>query len=799
MKTRIITLHLWVAALSALLAFSGCQSRSAASTETITLSRQNTTPYLIVIGKDAKPYEKTAAQELSSYLEKISQVAFPVVVETDTPPAGPVISVGMTKRLAHAFPDLDLAKLKPDSIVLKTHGRNLYLVGEGSRGTLYAVHSFLEDQCGVRWWTPFEETVSLKPELSVGLLDIVYQPPFSYRDTNSHVFNGTIMQTQHLKNTKGQEERLRFSARCKNNALAIGTIPETWGGSLSMIMSFEMSAFHESNYFISIGEFGKTHPEWFCEINGQRQFGALHLTQLCLSNEEMRAEYLRRAITWVDGLPKCRSFVIMHNDNEYYCQCARCAAVDAEEGSPMGSQMRFLNFLAEKLEERRPGIQLWMDAYHYTTKPPKITRPRANLGIILCTPIMSQRLSQDSDFMRKWEAWKPIAPKVLIWDYTVNFGKLVNPWPNLRHLGPNIKTIASNGASGVFEQGNIFNSVSDCDELKSWVISHMLWEPSRDSDALIAEFVNGYYGAAAKPVMAYLDHIVACGDAVKGGIKGGDEWLDLAAMNTATQYLDEARDQAANNSTLEERVARVRLTLDYQWLTNWRQYREQANRSGQPFLGPESALKALAAFRKDNARFNSTHDCEQWGYGTMAEQLNTMEAALTSSLGSESLPPPYDKVPAADRLHLQENRLSPAGRDAKIVDDPLASNGKAMRTSCNHKDWNIQVHEKFLRTVCRMTALSGKWRVISYVRADAKAAHGNAMQVGIHSYKVPAMCVTKTLKIEQLDPNGYTPIEVGTIDFDQDSKKVSVWAGPMDNPDVMNAIYVDRVVLIREP
>ena len=97
-----------------------------------------------------------------------------------------------------------------------------------------------------------------------------------------------------------------------------------------------------------------------------------------------------------------------------------------------------------------------------------------------------------------------------------------------------------------------------------------------------------------------------------------------------------------------------------------------------------------------------------------------------------------------------------------------------------------------------MAGLGGKWRVISYVRAEAKAAQGEALQVGIWSYKVPAMSVTRTLRIEQLDPKGYTPVNVGVIDFDADPEKVSVWAAPLDNPDVMVAIYVDRVVFVRE-
>jgi hypothetical protein len=72
------------------------------------------------------------------------------------------------------------------------------------------------------------------------------------------------------------------------------------------------------------------------------------------------------------------------------------------------------------------------------------------------------------------------------------------------------------------------------------------------------------------------------------------------------------------------------------------------------------------------------------------------------------------------------------------------------------------------------------------------------MQVGIWSYKAPAMCVTQTLKVEDLDPKAHTSVKVGVIDFAQDSEQVSIWAAPMDNPSAMSAIYVDRVLLVRE-
>jgi hypothetical protein len=767
------------------------------------LAEGGMTRYAILLPAEAAPYEATAAGELQTYLKRLTGATFAVVREGLADVRQPVIAVGRTRRFAQVFPEVDLAALEPDALVAKTQGRDLYLAGEGTRGTLYAVCDFLERECGVRWWTPFEESVPQKSDLAVAPPDRVYAPPFVYRETHSQLFNDTLLNNQHLKRTAGLEERRRFAVRCKNNTLALLDIPPEWGGNLRIVdlrQAADRRMYQEYNHFISVDEFGKSHPEWFCERNGRRQSRAVHHAQLCLANEAMRAEFIRRAKAWVDALPGQTTFVLMHNDNEYYCQCAACAAVDAEEGSPSGSQMRFMNAVTTALVQHRPGLRVWMDAYWYSTQPPKLTRPHASLGPILCTPIKSQRLDRDADFLAKLDAWKAVAPQVVIWDYVVNFGSFVNPWPNLRHLGPNIRTLAANGVYGVFSQGNAFNTVSDAEELKSWVIAHMLWDPSQDPDALIAEFVRGYYGKAAQPVMAYLDHIAACGGDLPGGLPGAETatgWLDLAAMNRATQLLDEARAAAADDPALEPRVARLRLCLDHQWLLGWRHYRDQADRAGQPFLGPPTALQALAGFRRDNARFGSTHDAEHYGYGTMAQQLGTIERALTV-LGGEPPPPPHDALPPEDRILFQEDALQRVGRLATVVSDPLASNGKALRTACDHKDWNIQVTDKFLRTLCRMTGLNGKWKVIAWVRADAKAARGDALQVGIWSYRARALCVTRTVKIEELDPKGYTPVEVGAIDFDQDAEKVSIWVAPLENPLAVDAIYVDRVLLVRD-
>jgi hypothetical protein len=331
------------------------------------------------------------------------------------------------------------------------------------------------------------------------------------------------------------------------------------------------------------------------------------------------------------------------------------------------------------------------------------------------------------------------------------------------------------------------------------VISHMLWDPSRDPDALITEFVTGYYGKAATPVLACLDLIVERGGGIPGGVTGRDAnaWLDLDAMNRATALLNQAAALAVGDPALEERVARLRMPLDNQWILGWQQYRTEADETGRPFNGPATPLEALATFRKGVERFKATHDREQWGVGTMKEALGRIENALTDIPGAP-LPPPFEDTPPAKRVHLQEDRLAALDGKARVVADPLASNGKAITTAANHRDWNIQADSNLFRLMSQLGGLKGRWRVFMDVRVDARKPSGDAMQAGIHSYKAPAMNRTKTIRIGDLAAGAYTRVELGTLDFDQDSERLSIWASPLKNPDTVNAIYVDRIFLVRE-
>ena len=77
--------------------------------------------------------------------------------------------------------------------------------------------------------------------------------------------------------------------------------------------------------------------------------------------------------------------------------------------------------------------------------------------------------------------------------------------PNIDIVGPNVKFLADHGVRGIFQEDNA-KGPGDLSELRSYVSAKMLWDPTNDPEALIASFIDGYYGAKAAPHMReYID------------------------------------------------------------------------------------------------------------------------------------------------------------------------------------------------------------------------------------------------------------------------------------------------------
>ncbi|MDD4646398.1 MAG: DUF4838 domain-containing protein, partial [Bacteroidales bacterium] len=257
---------------------------------------------------------------------------------------------------------------------------------------------------------------------------------------------------------------------------------------------------HTMNMLLPPAEHFKKHPEYFALINGKRM-----ADQPCFSNPEVLKITLKKLETDMALQPDKKLWSVSQNDNFTYCQCNACKKIIAEEGSPAGPVIRFVNEVASHFPDKTISTL----AYQYSRTAPKITKPAGNVQIMLCTIELnrSQPIAEDPrsvSFLKDLEDWGKIAKHLYLWDYTVNFSHHVTPFPNIQVLQPNIQFFVRNNVFSHFQQSNC-DTGHEFSELKSYLISRLLWNPDINADSVITDFMNGYYGAAAPFVRMYLD------------------------------------------------------------------------------------------------------------------------------------------------------------------------------------------------------------------------------------------------------------------------------------------------------
>lgn len=733
------------------------------------LVRQGTPAYAIVQADAPPAAEATAARELQAYLKRVTGVELPLVAESSAPPGTPVIAVGLCRRTQALLPGVDIAGMGPDSIVLKTVGADVVLAGSRPRGTLYAVYTFLEDVAGCRWWTSTEETVPASPGLAVPDLDVTYAPALLSREAfYRDAFDGV------------------FAPRLKLNGHFARIAPER-GGHMGII-----GWCHTFFQILPPATYFAEHPEWYSEIDGKRSGEG---TQLCLTNADMRAEFVRVAKEWIRKDPGAGLISISQNDWHGKCQCAACKALEEQEGSASGPVLHFVNAVAAELEKDSPDLLVETLAYSYTRQPPKLVRPRRNVVIRLCTIECSyvqplETGEQNAAFRRDIEAWSAIAPKLYIWDYVTNFANYLLPHPNLRVLAPNIRTFVKHHAVGLFEQGDAGSTVGDFVRLRAWVIAHLLWDPARDENALIDEFLKGYYGAAAPYLRQYLDlrqdAAAASGVYLRCYMNDTSAWFSPDAIDQATALYDQAQKAVAADPVLSARVRRERLPLDLVWLqrhaTTARSWKA-ASAIAMPWASdPKTAVEEFIALA---TRLNVGQYAEGRPFAPYADGLRRL-------FRDPGPPPDACKDLPRDRwIDYQDNlfTLYRLGSWVTTVNDAAASDGIAARMPGTHPQWATQL------PFAADLAEGNPWRVYIVMRCETTAPDGAAAEVGIYDNKTRSGLAHKRLTVADCAGSQYRAIELGPVALDGE---VYAWVAPPNRPEI-TAIYVDRIFVVRAP
>ncbi len=123
-----------------------------------TIATRGSAKTTILSSTNASPSEVKAAKELRETLEKISSASFELTTNATSPDKNSII-VGNGDLARQFFPEIPFDQLGPDEIVMKVKQGRLLLAGGRPRGTIYAVNRFLQEQCGVRWWTAWATNI----------------------------------------------------------------------------------------------------------------------------------------------------------------------------------------------------------------------------------------------------------------------------------------------------------------------------------------------------------------------------------------------------------------------------------------------------------------------------------------------------------------------------------------------------------------------------------------------------------------------------------------------------------------
>ena len=532
----------------------GCAASRAA--EGLVLVEDGKSQYIVNVSESATPSELWAAGELQSYIEQMSGAQLPIDHgKINATPEAKIIYLGSDR----APLGYDWMSLGEDGYVIKTDGNKVIIAGGKQRGTMYGVFTLLE-KLGVRWWTPTETFVPQMKTVKLPPLDIREVPRLEYRDMMySEMFSpeGRVWAAHNKANGMAWADA---NPKKPDEVKAFEKIGGRYEFVGNLVHSY-MRLLDESSVEIK--------PEMLALVGDRRT-----RAQPCLSNPDTVKALAAGVVKAFKAKPKARFVVVGQEDNRNYCRCPRCSALAEKEG-PSGLVIDFANKVAEAVEKEIPGACLATAAYDWSRQPPKTLKPRDNVFITLCSiecdfahPLATAVTEANVKFREDIVAWSKITRKLYIWDYVTNFCQYLMPHPNLDVLTANAKFFADHKAAGVFEEGSWDCWGSEFGPLRRWVLAKSLWNPDADGQALLREFLEGYYGPAADGLRKYIDAIHRPGrDNPKLKVRTYMEldapYLSPAIMAEAEAALREAEAKVKGRADLERRVRHAHLPVWY--------------------------------------------------------------------------------------------------------------------------------------------------------------------------------------------------------------------------------------------
>ena len=406
-----------------------------------------------------EPTALYAAEELSKYLQKkgvsVCDDGFPISITVD--------------------PSLEQDGYKIEANLDKNEGMT---IRGDKNGVLYGVYNFLEKYANIRFFTPTLESCPAGDITIPQGLVLAYSPVMKARRLTWH----SIQKSADWCVKQGI-----------NNCDA--PLTEEMGGSR---LNYGKLFVHTINFLAQT-----TYP--------YPAYG----TNPCVTDPEVLDTVIKNVRKALEENPQINIVSVSQNDFEGYCQCPNCKKIEEEEGSPAGPLLRFVNKIAEDIEKDYPHVIVDTLAYKYTQRTPKITKPRHNVCIRLCSisccfthPLDREDCPRGKKFYDDLVDWGKICDNIHIWDYTTNFHYYISTFANFGVLHKNMKFFAENNVRAMFPQGNSQAPSGEFGELRAYLLAKLMWNPYMSDEEYYGhmdEFLAAYYGKGWEYIRKFID------------------------------------------------------------------------------------------------------------------------------------------------------------------------------------------------------------------------------------------------------------------------------------------------------
>lgn len=431
--------------------------------DNLVIISQRKSDYQIVIPSKPTKAEWDASGVLQTYFFKITGLSLPIIYEYENRRSLKEIHVGNTVDAGNINRNLGI-----DDVVIRAKNDKLFINGGSRKGVLYSTYTLLSDILGCKKFTKDLEYIPQKSVLKVSRnIDVKQSPSFEYRTT---YFEDSL-----------------------DPAYA------DWN-KLNYFFEDRLYHAHTFQVYVPAEKYFKSHPKYFALVDGKR-----NPAQLCLSDPNVYQIIKKGLQEDMSKYPQYKYWSVSQNDDEIFCHCNNCNQKRKDGKDFSEILIPFINKLAQEFPDKIISTL----AYHRSIEAPIYSNVEKNVEIMLCFTHMDRRIPLSTgdgnakmfrDFLN---AWQKKNSDIFAWDYICNYNNTLSPFPNIPILQPNLQYMKAHGINKVFLNG-IGNQKGEFSELKSYIVSKLLWNVNADVNQLKKEFCDAYYQEASSDVLHYI-------------------------------------------------------------------------------------------------------------------------------------------------------------------------------------------------------------------------------------------------------------------------------------------------------